>query len=274
MAEYYRFFDAVSGDRTYTSANLTEVLHRLLANGVISTAVNQLAVTAGAGVSVNVDTGEYMVNGYWYKNDASKNLALATPDATNPRIDLIVVRLDLTTANRFVIVTNKTGTPAPSPSAPVLQQDSTIWEEALAQVQVSAGSGTPLVITDERGWAGINPVPYLDAVLQSSTPSAPPTGNARLYPKADGKWYTETPAGTEATVGELWQHAQSSTAPDGVATQFNIGSGVASNKVRVFVNGLLRRPTTDYTFTSGNSYVTFAWVPQTGDDVRMDYVAV
>jgi len=40
------------------------------------------------------------------------------------------------------------------------------------------------------------------------------------------------------------------------------------------VNGLLRRPTTDYTFTSGNSYVTFAWAPASGDDVRMDYVAV
>ncbi|MDA8189571.1 MAG: hypothetical protein M0T85_15640 [Dehalococcoidales bacterium] len=274
MTEFYRFFDASAGDRVYTSANMTEVLHRLLGNGVIRTAANALAVTVGAGVSVNVDTGEYMENGYWYKSDASHNIALATPDATNPRIDLIVVRLDLSAGVRSITVTNKSGVPAPSPTAPALEQDTTIWEESLAQVQVSAGSGTPLVITDERGWAGINPVPYLDAMLQSSTPSAPPTGNARLYPKADGKWYTETPAGTEATVGELWQHAQSSTAPDGVATQFNIGSGVASNKVRVFVNGLLRRPTTDYTFTSGNSYVTFAWVPQTGDDVRMDYVAV
>jgi len=275
MAEYYRFFDGYSGDtRQYTSGNLAEVLHRLLRNGVIRDVGNMLAVTAGAGVSVNVDTGEYMTQGYWYRNDASKNVALATPDATYPRIDRIVVKLNLSSDGRTVTVVNKTGVPAASPAPPSLQQDGTIWEESLAQVLVPAGSGTPLTITDERGWAGINPVPYLDGVALSGKPSAPGSGLLRLYPKTDGKWYTEKSDGTEATVGELWQHAQSSTTPNGSTTQFNIGSGVASSKVAVYVNGLLRRPTTDYTFTSGNSYVTFAWAPATGDDVRMDYVAV
>jgi len=111
-------------------------------------------------------------------------------------------------------------------------------------------------------------------MTQIATPAAPGAGLSLIYPKSDGKLYIRSGTGNEATVGELWQHAQSSTTPDGSTTQFNIGSGVASSKVRVFVNGLLRRPTTDYSFTAGNSYVTFAWAPATGDDVRMDYVAV
>lgn len=230
MTEYYRFFDSYGADtRQYTSGDTSEVLKRVRPNGVIPGVLNELAVTAGAGVSVNVGTGEYWINGRWYRNDASKNIALATPDATYSRIDRIIVKLDLSSAIRTIIATNKTGIPAASPVPPTLQQDGTIWEESLAQVLVPAGSGTPLTITNER---------------------------------------------TMSRQGELWQHAQSSTTPNGSTTQFNIGSGVASSKVRVYVNGLLRRPTTDYTFTSGNSYVTFVWAPATGDDVRMDYVAV
>jgi hypothetical protein len=85
-----------------------------------------------------------------------------------------------------------------------------------------------------------------------------------------------------APSGELWLPADgpavSGTTPNGTETAFHIAgnasAGVASSKVRVYVNGLLRRPTTDYTFSAGGSTVTFIWAPQEGDDVRMDYVAV
>jgi len=233
MAERSRFFNSYASDvREYSSGDMAEVFKRFLGNGVIRDVGNELAVSAGAGVSVNVATGEGMVQGYWYQNDAVKNIALASPDGTYDRIDRIMLRLDLSSPVRLITAEAKSGIPAANPTPPTLQQDGTIYEIGLAQVRVPAGSGTPLVITDERVKV--------------------------------------------TTKGEEWQHAQSSTTPNGSTTQFNIGSGVASSKVLVFVNGLLRRPSTDYSFTPGNDYITFdqGWTPQTGDDVRMEYVAV
>lgn len=232
MTERSRFFNSYGADvRQYSAADFAEVFKRFLANGVIRDVANELAVSAGAGVSVNVDTGEAMVKGYWYQNDASLNVALAAPDATNPRIDRIVVRLDLTAAVRLVTVEALTGVPAGSPSAPALTQNGTTWEESLAQVQVAAVTGA-LTITDER---------------------------------------TKVSAG-----GEEWLYAESSTTPNGSAAQFAIGagSGVASKKVRVYVNGLLR-PSSDYTHTEGSSTIAFtAFTPLTDDKVWMEYVAV
>lgn len=342
MTERSRFFNSYGADtRAYNAAELAQVFSRFLRNGVIRDIGGNLAVSAGAGVSVSVADGEAIINGYWYENDAAKTVDLAAPDPANPRIDRIVLRLDLSSNVRLITAEAKTGVPAASPVAPALQQDGTIWEESLAQVRVPAGSGVPLQITDERAWAGINPVELLDMVVRSVAPANPASGNMRLYvkdgllylrnaagqevalvdvstaqtlanktltaptmstpavttaikmtqistpaapgaglsfvySKSDGRLYIRSGTGSEATVGELWLPAdgpvQSSTTPNGSVTQFNIGAGVASSKVRVFVNGIMRRPTTDYSFSPGNSYVTFAWAPVSGDDVRMEYV--
>ncbi len=118
------------------------------------------------------------------------------------------------------------------------------------------------------------PARAVQAGLLANRPAAGTAG--QLYVATDvPALYIDTGSTWElAAQGQLWQSAQSNTTPNGTTTMFNIGSGVASSKVRVFVNGLLRRPTSDYSFTAGNTYVTFAWAPASGDDVRMDYVAV
>lgn len=64
MAERSRFFNSYAADvREYSSGDFAEVFKRFLANGVIRDVANELAVSAGAGVSVNVATGEGMVQG-------------------------------------------------------------------------------------------------------------------------------------------------------------------------------------------------------------------
>lgn len=112
-----------------------------------------LEVSAGTGLAVDVEAGEAMVRGHYYISDATESLALATADATNDRLDLVVLRLD-PTANSIVLAV-KTGTPAGSPSAPALvQTDAGIFEQALAEVLVPANSGVPTTITDRREFMG------------------------------------------------------------------------------------------------------------------------
>ncbi len=76
-----------------------------------------------------------------------------------------------------------------------------------------------------------------------------------------------------ASQGEIEVVAKSNTTPNGVITIFNIGSGVAAKKVEVRKNGLVKVDPDDYTFTVGNTYVTFVAAPLTGDLVVMKYVA-
>lgn len=113
----------------------------------------ELQVSAGTGLAVDVAAGQAMVRGHYYISNATESLALATADATNDRLDVVVLRLD-PTANSIVLAV-KTGTPAGSPTAPSLvQTDAGIYEVALANVLVPATSGVPSTITDRREYMG------------------------------------------------------------------------------------------------------------------------
>ena len=112
-----------------------------------------LEVGAGTGLAVDVVAGEAMVRGHYYDSSATESLALTTADATNDRIDTVVLRLD-PTANSIVLAV-KTGTPAGSPVAPTLvQTDAGVYEQALADALVPANSGVPTTITDRREFMG------------------------------------------------------------------------------------------------------------------------
>ena len=62
--------------------------------------------------------------------------------------------------------------------------------------------------------------------------------------------------------------------PNGTITEFTIGTGAgtACAYVEVFVNGLKRIVTTDYTHVSGEAHVDFTWAPATGDMIRFNYI--
>lgn len=277
MAETYYPFASGAG-RVVNAGQWSDLAENWLRDGVLRGALNNLEVYGdSSGMQIKIKSGVAYIQGCFYKSDALETRLISAAHATLGRIDLVVLRLDY--VGETITTAVKTGTPAASPVPPSLTQDANTWEIALAQVTVDAAVNTivPEKVSDLREWA--SPVPggrtdFLDFEEQGSAPAAPKAGRQRVYFGTDHKGYSKGSDGTVSSLGETWQHAQSSTTPNGSRTQFNIGSGVASSKVRVFVNGLLRRPTTDYSFTSGNSYVTFAWAPASGDDVRMDYVAV
>lgn len=126
-----------------------------------------LTVSAGSGLSVDVNAGQAMVRGHYYISTAVENLVLATADATNDRLDTIVLRLD-PTANSIVLAV-KTGTPAGSPTAPTLvQTDAGIYEMAIANVLVQATAGVPGAVTDRREFMGSNVGMWSDSTRPTS----------------------------------------------------------------------------------------------------------
>lgn len=153
MAQRSQYFDAVSGDITYNSADFARHFETITNNGYVKDANNELQVTetSPTSLAVEVNTGIAWVEGRYFEvyNEAEE-LELDDADPTDDRIDRIVVQLDLD--NKIVDLKVLTGTPAASPTAPSLTRTSTIYELSLAQILVGAGVTTigDTDITDER----------------------------------------------------------------------------------------------------------------------------
>lgn len=158
MAENYRFFDSTLDDeRKYNSDDFAEYFNTLISTGIVNEiTTQQLNLTAnGTAMETVLQTGKAYIEGRYYENTSDLILTHSTSDPTYDRIDRIVVRLDLTTANRFIKAFVLEGTPATSPTAPTLTQNADIHEIAIAQVRIIAGKSfiEATQITDERTYA-------------------------------------------------------------------------------------------------------------------------
>jgi hypothetical protein len=143
-------FDAGPG-AAVLEVDWQKMAQEFLATGVISNRLNQLAVTAdGSGMVVSAASGRAQVTGFFYENDAALALTIAAADATNPRIDTVVLRLDRAANSTALAVL--TGTPAASPVPPALTQTDALYELPLADVRVNAAVGVINAgdVTDRR----------------------------------------------------------------------------------------------------------------------------
>lgn len=122
-----------------------------LGDGVVVGELNQAYVDADgvSGRTVQVATGRARVRGQFWSNDATISQAIAANTSGNPRIDRVVLR---NTFGVGILVAVIQGTPAATPVAPALTQNTAVWEISLAQVAV-ANAVSVLVsanVTDER----------------------------------------------------------------------------------------------------------------------------
>ena len=158
MSETFGPFDTGAG-ATFQQDKWQALMKAFMVEGIINGTLNELAVAAGSGMHVNENTGQAVLCGIWYQNSASNALTISTADATNSRIDLVVLHADLSA--KTVAAAILTGTPAGSPTVPSLTQSSSVWEIALAEVLVHAGdtAASQFTITDRR--AKIGPLQYL-----------------------------------------------------------------------------------------------------------------
>lgn len=150
MEEFF-MFDSVDADREVTAADFAKYYHELLTNGVFyRNNLPSLKVVKGVGLVSSVEIGAAFVEGYLYRNTAPIDLLHATGNASFPRIDRVVVRLNRNIANRDIRVVIKQGVPATIPLVPALERNNLIYELSLAQVRVNAGTTAIATVTDER----------------------------------------------------------------------------------------------------------------------------
>lgn len=149
MAEYSGFFNAELDsnnqyDRTYAAEQFAQYFSAFIGNGVYITPSTQLKVVpVGNELAIYVSIGKAYINGYFYSNDDNLYKKLSNPNGANPRIDRIVLRLDLKTRKIYIDVLE--GVASSSPVAKGIIRNQYIYELALADVYVGA---TALTIVD------------------------------------------------------------------------------------------------------------------------------
>lgn len=137
-----------------TESQYSDIFKRLATNGVYGDDASTVLKVFGdsSGMNVKVPIGYAYVRGFMYYNDAQLTQTIAA-STSQPRIDLVVLKLD-PTANSIVVAV-KQGTPAASPVAPALTQtDTGVYEMPLAQVTVGASVATiaAAAVTDMRSF--------------------------------------------------------------------------------------------------------------------------
>lgn len=152
MAEHFRFFNSTEGDvREYLASEFAEYFNRFLSDGLYTeNGQVGLKVMPVNDLSAEVAAGYAFIRGYMYHNDAPLELTLDPPDNVLHRKDRIVLRFD--EVAREIRLRVKTGTFSSAPTAPALEETSTVKELGLAQVLVQAGASriSASSITDER----------------------------------------------------------------------------------------------------------------------------
>jgi hypothetical protein len=149
--ETYRFFNSTAEDtRRYNAEEFAEFMRTFYSTGVIAGGEKLKVSRSASTLSVTVSPGTAMVEGYWYCNTQALALPITANNGPLPRVDRVVLRLDLQLDSRSIHLAVKPGTPAASPQPPALTRDENVYEISLAKVQVPVNATAPGVMTDER----------------------------------------------------------------------------------------------------------------------------
>ena len=133
-------------------SNWSDYFYPSIPDGVIAGIGNEmLPYGNSSGLNVYVSTGECRVRSHRGALTAAKTLSIEAASSANPRIDLVVARVNYLTS--VVTIAVKTGTPASTPAAPAVTQSAgNTWEIPLAQVAVAKNATTITAddVTDMR----------------------------------------------------------------------------------------------------------------------------
>lgn len=143
-------FNSIDHDRVYKAEDWAWYFATFLTNGVFPKPSDGLQVIAYQNMEVRVNMGYAFINGYAFKNPATKSIVLDTAEGALNRVDRIVVRWDLTERDIYLAVLK--GVPSAQPTAAAVTRNTERWELAIADIYV--GKGVTAIrtanITDQR----------------------------------------------------------------------------------------------------------------------------
>lgn len=129
------FFNSYLGDRKYSAEDWADYFRQFIGNGVYANPATSMQVQAAGGLTVQIAAGSCFINGYVGYSDGLDVLKLQYGGAY-PRIDRIVIRLDMTTRSIYPVVIM--GNEAETPSPPDIIRKASVYDLCTAEITVGA----------------------------------------------------------------------------------------------------------------------------------------
>ncbi|MGW2594745.1 hypothetical protein ACWCXC_31385 [Streptomyces sp. NPDC001515] len=201
MAEFSAPFD---GSPIATQSQWSRMARRWGIDGVHADdpASASLKVTGDGSGNVSLSVGEAFVNGFYYKNDAARNVPVVANAGSAARIDMVVLRASMSA--KTVTVQYVTG----GTSAPTLAADEAgVYEIPLAQCTVAAGSSvvTAANVADRRWFTDRGSVASIPGARRPSVRGQLLVEGGSLYVGDGAGWQWLATAGVQdATYTPVW----------------------------------------------------------------------
>lgn len=129
-------YNSQDRDRAINAETYRRLLSKYFTTGVFPNPSTQFQVYATTGMNLTVKAGSANINGVYVEMESDDTVTIETA-SSQPRIDRIVLKHDDSTKVRATTLEVKKGTPASNPQAPALERNATVYEIALADVQVN-----------------------------------------------------------------------------------------------------------------------------------------
>ena len=185
------FYDAVDGDRTYSANDMNKPYKRLVSNGVFATQYGDpstdFQVSPQSGLYVTVAAGQGIFGDKWVENEADLTILAPENNTVLPRLDSVVVQVDLRQSGRVANIVYRTGTPASNPQAPAINETSGVMEYRLANIRVNA-SATAISGSNITDCRGSDECPWITALIKQVDTS----DLYRQWQAAYQEYYNET----------------------------------------------------------------------------------
>lgn len=127
----------ITYDREYGSAELREVVGKLIGNGVYAEPATNMQVLADGSMDVNILPGCCWIRGAYGIVDQTETLTMEP--SNSGRVDVVVARFDLSLAHRSIRLAVLKGTEG-STAVPSLVRNETTYDIQLARINIHGGS--------------------------------------------------------------------------------------------------------------------------------------
>lgn len=181
MAFTCGFFNSIEHDRVYASEDFGQMFDGLITDGVYPSIGHCFAVVPGSGLNVKVRSGRAWFNRTWSYNSTDYTLSLGTSDYLLPRIDAIVLEVDLRVETRYNCLRVIPGAAETNPKRPTLNKGNGVYQYPLAFVTIRANA-TDIKGADIANAVG-NITPFTAGILKS-------VSIEELWAQWDDEFYT------------------------------------------------------------------------------------
>ena len=165
MAVTSGFFNAVSGDRTYSAEQFGALFNGIITDGIFHAVGEAFRVDAVGGAKIRVRSGRAWCRGTWVDNSGDHDMNSASnTSATLSRIDAVVLRFDK--SSRANGVEYVQGVASASPQKPAMTNHATMKDMPIAYIRRPPNATTVEPAHIEQA-VGTDATPFITAPLQS-----------------------------------------------------------------------------------------------------------